>query len=334
MSDYTGRQGASGQGEEGPLSDLLLDDDSVEVESGVQTEGGAQAGGAREDQTPPAPSRDVYDDLIDDPTVRPAIREELRRRLLTQEQGGDQGGEPETIETPAQKVRREYEENRAWLDSFMQLPEEQRDYSEYAIRMRKGVDLGVSLADAISTQTRAEMNAGRSREVIDQWIADSIREEKAKYGSAEMESYADKVRSLASRLPQQVLADPATLRQQLKYYVEPNALKQHLEEQRARGGRSPGRAPRHSAGREAYMDGDRNPDDAADAAQNPYADASPEELRFLRGVGLVRGDEDSEGDGLVPVKGGYAIPIRPGRRNGQAQNRVRTDTNTPRGGRY
>ena len=120
---------------------------------------------------------------------------------------------------------------------------------------------------------------------------------------------------MAKTLDPAIRADRARLEQVLQHLVEPNAYKQHNLSRRG-GARQDFR--RDAGGSYTDPSGDER-DARSEQRGNPYADASPEELEFLRGVGLVKDRKGQPRDSnelqLSADGRGYVIPVTRGRRN-------------------
>lgn len=253
-------------------------------------------------------SKDVYDDLLDDPGFRPQVKQAIAQFA----QQGYQGGQPqqEQPKDPIQQLEEQIAEKDRYIEEFFSKPDEERDYAEYERTKNELQRLDRQLNQMRHQRSQQQVALSRSDEVINRWIKSKAEQERRQFGEPEINNYANRVREIAKGLRPEVLANENKLRETLEYSIEPFAFKEFQRSQRQGGQRRP---VREGAGRDDYTDeGGDGPHE--DGAQDKFADASEEEREFLKGVGLIGGEKKQEPD-LVPVKGGYQIPIRPGRRN-------------------
>jgi len=152
--------------------------------------------------------------------------------------------------------------------------------------------------------------------VVDDFLRQAIDQERQRFGSTTIDRFQGRIRELARTLEPEILADPQRLRQTLEFYVLPNAKSEYLDQQRLarRNSAPPRRSAQDHAGGDSYMDGTK---DEGQTPPDPYADASPEEREFLKGLGLVKDAPPTGGRSLIPTRDGFIMPVTQGRKNNQ-----------------
>lgn len=260
------------------------------------------------------PTDDAVFKLLDeDPDVRSAVAAEIKARLM----GGQQQAAPERPDPTAEfesrlnQVNQEIEQLEAYFERFYKLPEAERvgenSYQNFQIKQDRVRKLEREARTLERQEQRLVQNLNQSTAWINQWIAE------AQARDPYVKQYASDIQRLAQTLDAQTLADRTRLRNALHHYVEPNAYKEYNLRQR-RNRQDPRRDPRRdTAGSGAYDDGAEPP---ARPKQDKYADASPAEREFLRGVGLIKDQHNDPHDGIIPTgDGAFVIPVRRGRKN-------------------
>lgn len=253
---------------------------------------------------------DPYDELLEDPEIRTRVKEELKNLATRGYYGQPQQQAPQQPQVnPLDEVNRKIQENDQWIDEFFSKPDDKRNFEEFERRKVEQSRLDRKRNEIMLAQQQQREALGRSQDVVEGFIKRVAEVQKKRFGESRIQHYADEVRRLASQLDPAILADEGRLRQNLEWMIEPVAFKRY-EESRFNQ-RSRAQKQRYEARGEAYMDDQEDTPEQND----PYADASPEERRFLRGLGLIKDGKDNK-EALIPTENGYIIPIRKGRRNG------------------
>lgn len=316
------RNTTTNDGDEDDLSRLLdfgdeADQQGAKADAVPNSESAKPQEGERRTHTDPPVQRDIYDDMLDhDPALRQQVKEEMRRRLAGQSQQQQQGEPPKREPTRLELVSARIEELAQKKNEFLSLPEDQRtqeSYIEFERMREEQFNLGREESRLIAQQSETEARAARAGEVVDQFLQQAIEQERRTFGSTTIDRFQGRVRELARSLDPEVRADPQRLRQTLEFYVLPNAKSEYLDQQRLarRNAPSQRRSAQDHAGGEAYMDGG----DDSQKATDPYANASPDEREFLKGLGLIK-DAPQEGRrALIPTRDGFIIPVTQGRKN-------------------
>lgn len=257
--------------------------------------------GEHEEQRMDAPpERDEIDDLIDsDPEVRSAVKQEIKNRLLNQQQAVRQEQAPPPPAEPSEleRVQAELEETDSKLDAFFETPEANRNYEEYE-KMKLRQSRLMRRESQLKDEARlTEQAVSRAPQIVDAWIREQAAVDR------NITRYATRIRELARTLRPNIQSDEASLRDALKYMVEPTAYKEYHSRNARRQ-----QTRRDTPSGEAYMDDDGG---QARKPKDKYADASPEEREFLRNVGLVKDQQKSRDNELIPTPDGqgYFIPI-------------------------
>lgn len=256
----------------------------------------------------------VFDLMDNDPDVRAAVAQEIKQRLFQQQNPPVQQQEQALPQTgDLERIRREINETEQWLDAFYEKPDTDKNYVEFQQRQDRIRRLERQERDLQSEQRTLTTNLSQANNWVDEWIQAEAQQQKAKRGVANIERYAGNIRQLASQLAPEVRANRQKLHDALRYYLEPNAYKQYNESQASRQAAN----RRDSGGHGAPGDAS---DDRMNDTRDKYADASPEERQFLKGVGLLRDDQQQakkSSTDLIPMDNGngYIIPIGRGKRN-------------------
>lgn len=321
------REQNSSTNNEDDLSRLLDLDGEGE---GTQQAGGevpnseTRGGPEQPPRTEPTRSeRDIYDEMLDnDPALRAQVKDEMRRRLSgqPQQQQGEQRREPTRLEQLQGKLN----EAEQFIDDFLKMPEEERvnkygdnAYAVYEQKRTEAMRLSREESTLMHQESMMATAALRAGEIVDSFITEAIDAERRRFGNTTIDRYQNRVRELAKALGPEVKADPTELRKALEYYVLPNAKSEYLDQQRLarhqQGGQRRQSAQDHAGG-EAYMDGGN---DGQGGNKDPYADLSPEERDFMKRMGLIQETPKDGERGLIPIDGGFVIPVTEGRRNKQ-----------------
>lgn len=253
-------------------------------------------------------SRDVYDDLLEDPQFRPQVKQAIAQ-FAQRGYAGNQEPQQQPMD-PMQQLEAQIAERDQYIEEFFQKPDEQRDYMEYERKKAELTRLDRRLSEMRTQRAQQQMALGQSDQVIERWIRSKAEQERRQYGEAEISNYASRIREIAKGLRPDLLANEQKLRETLEYSIEPFAYKEYQQRQRQQG--RPQQEARDGRERDSYTDDDA---DEPHEPQDKYADASDEERTFLKGLGLIKEERGKRQSELIPVKNGFAIPIRPGNRN-------------------
>lgn len=287
------------------LSDALLLDESQE------------SSGERDNEMS-AEDKAVYDLMDNDPDTREAIAAEMKRRLF--QAGVAQNQAPAPFQAPQvspqqeelREVRAQIDEAEKWIDGFYAKSDAEKNYAEYQSQNDKIRRLTRRETQLLTEQQHVAQALSQSGSWVDEWIESQAAAEKARSGRATIKEYAASIKQMAATLDPAIKADRARLNQVLQHLVEPNAYKQHNLSRR--GGASQRQDFRRDTGGSYSEPGDESSDRRP---TDEFADASPEEREFLRGVGVLKDRKEPKRDGgLIAHGDGYIIPVGRGRRNG------------------
>lgn len=286
------------------LSDaLLLNDD--------------ESGGDEGAQEMSAEDKAVYDLMDNDPDTREAIAAEMKRRLF--QQGVAQNQAPAPFQAPAvsaqqqelNRVREQIDAAEQWIDGFYAKSDAEKNYAEYQSKNDEIRRLTRRETQLLTEQQQVSAALSNSGSWVDEWIEEQASQEKARHGRATIKEYAQTIRQMASTLDPAIRADRTRLNQVLQHLVEPNAYKQHNLSRRSGAQRQDFRRDTGGAYSEPGDEQERRPNQ-----NDEFADASPEEREFLRGVGVLKDRKSQQDDGrMIPHGNGYIIPVGRGRRN-------------------